>query len=120
MFSDFFGVGQGIVAMTAVAIGTSLPELSVALQAMRTHHSEILIGDILGANTINLLLVLGLSGLISPITVSVGLLWMLPVMVGFALLLWVFLKMGRRITAAESSLLLFSYVLTLVIVGFIA
>lgn len=116
-FSDFFGIGQGIVALTAVAIGTSLPELSVALQAMRNNHAELLLGDILGANTINIMLVLGVSGIINPILPTPNMLLMLPVLAGFTLMFWILIKIGRHITRTEGAILLLSYLLTMVFLG---
>jgi len=57
----------GLVSIAAIAIGTSLPELFVSIQALKSGEAEIAIGNIFGANVINVLLVVGIPGLITPL-----------------------------------------------------
>lgn len=59
----------GLVSIAAIAIGTSLPELFVSLQAIRNNEADLAIGNIFGSNAFNILLVVGLPGLLAP---SVG------------------------------------------------
>lgn len=61
------GVPIGVVSILALAIGTSLPELVVALQSIRTGESEMAIGNIFGSNAFNFLLIGGVSGVIMPL-----------------------------------------------------
>ncbi len=60
----------GLVTITAVAIGTSLPELFVTLRAIRSKHTELAMGNIFGSNTFNALVVVGIPGLLVPLTVD--------------------------------------------------
>lgn len=60
-------VPVGLVSITAIAIGTSLPELFVSLQAVKTGEGELAIGNIFGSNAFNMLMVVGLPGLIAPL-----------------------------------------------------
>ncbi len=59
-----------MIGLTLVAVGTSLPELATAIVAGLRHHSEIALGNVLGSNLFNLLLVLGVLGLIIPFQVA--------------------------------------------------
>lgn len=57
----------GLVSIAAIAIGTSLPELFVSIQAARSGETELAIGNIFGSNAFNILLVIGIPGLIAPL-----------------------------------------------------
>jgi len=57
----------GLVSIGAIAIGTSLPELFVSLQAMKTGETDLAIGNIFGSNAFNILMVVGIPGLIMPL-----------------------------------------------------
>lgn len=81
------GMSPLLVGLTVVSIGTSLPELIVSLGAALGGRSEIALGNVIGSNIANIGLILGLSGLIMPLTVHVSLLRReLPIMVGVTLL----------------------------------
>lgn len=88
-----FNVSTLIIGMTIVAFGTSLPELVVSLEAALTGALDIAVGNIVGSNIANLLLIIGVSGLVSPIAarpqplVRDGL-TLLAVSLLFAALLW--------------------------------
>jgi len=60
-------VPLGLVSIGAIAIGTSLPELFVSLQAIKNNETELAIGNIFGSNAFNILLVVGIPGLIAPL-----------------------------------------------------
>ncbi len=68
--SYFFNINPGLIAITAVALGTSLPELLVSIKAALNGKPEISIGNILGSNVFNLLLVVGIPALITPLTID--------------------------------------------------
>ena len=60
-------VSTGIIAIVAIAIGTSLPELFVSLRAIKTEETEIAVGNIFGSNAFNILVVIGVSALVMPL-----------------------------------------------------
>lgn len=60
----------GLVSIGAIAIGTSLPELFVSLQALKRNETDLAIGNIFGSNAFNILLVVGVPGLFSPLVVG--------------------------------------------------
>lgn len=62
-----FSVPIGLISIAAIAIGTSLPELFVSLQALRTKEADLAIGNIFGSNAFNMLVVVGLPGVITPL-----------------------------------------------------
>ncbi len=67
-----FGVPESVIALTFVALGTSLPELVTAITSLVKGHSSLSLGNIIGANLFNLVLVSGLSITISPFDVPAG------------------------------------------------
>ena len=68
--SEIIGIGKEIIAVSAVAIGTSLPELLVTISAARKGKPEIAIGNVLGSNIFNSLMVMGVPGLIGNLVIS--------------------------------------------------
>ena len=67
--ADFIGIPQGIVSLTVIALGTSLPELVSSLTAIRKKHHGISVGNVLGANILNISSVIGFSSLINDLPI---------------------------------------------------
>ena len=65
-----FGVSDLVIGLTIVAIGTSLPELAAALAAIRKREHDLALGNVLGSNLFNLLVVVGIAGAIHPVAVG--------------------------------------------------
>lgn len=79
-----------IIGLTVVALGTSSPELAVAVQSALAGEPDFVIGNVVGSNVYNVLLVLGLSALVLPLTVQRGLIrWDVPVMVAASIAFWI-------------------------------
>ena len=70
-----FNVSELVIGLTIVAVGTSLPELSVTLTATRQGHPELAIGNVVGSNILNILAVLAIPALLDPQTIGVEVLW---------------------------------------------
>ena len=109
------GVSEGVIALSLIAFGTSLPELSVSYASARQGLGDVLVGNVLGSNITNLLLVLGVSASIHPLsfgptTISLD----IPLMTVFALLMVYFLFHNRGITRGKGLLLLSLYSLVIV------
>ncbi|WP_113906306.1 calcium/sodium antiporter [Aliidiomarina celeris] len=104
------GVSEAVIGLTLVAVGTSLPELSISVIAAFRKHADVAIGNILGSNIFNLLGILGISALLQPLPVHARILqfdqW---VMMGTALILLLFLYTGRRLSRLEGGVLLVAY-----------
>ncbi|HSM26519.1 MAG TPA: calcium/sodium antiporter [Thioalkalivibrio sp.] len=109
--AEQWGVSQAVIGLTLVAVGTSLPELTVSVIAALRRHADVAIGNILGSNIFNLLGILGVASLTQPLVVNARILqfdqW---VMLGAAVLLPWFLHTGRRLSRAEGAVLLGGYV----------
>lgn len=109
--ADGFGVSDAVIGLTLVAVGTSLPELTISVIAALRKHADVAIGNILGSNIFNLLGILGVSSILQPIAVKGRVAtfdqW---VMLGVTLLLFLFLFTGRRLSRFEGGLLLLGYV----------
>ena len=107
-----WGVSEAIIAITIVAAGTSLPELASSIAAIANGKLSLALGNVIGSNVANILLILGLSGSIKPLTMG-GItpldMWMV---VGSAVLLFLSaLAIGqRRITRFEGIIYLAVYV----------
>ncbi len=106
-----FGVPEAVIGLTLVAVGTSLPELSISVIAALRRHADVAVGNVLGSNVFNLLGILGVSALLQPLPVHARILqfdqW---VMLGSALVLLLFLFTGRRLSRLEGGLLVVAYV----------
>ncbi|MBE7025854.1 MAG: calcium/sodium antiporter [Ruminococcaceae bacterium] len=72
LIAEGLGVPESVIALTFVALGTSLPEFVTAITALIKGHSALSLGNIIGANLFNLVLVSGLSATLSPFTVPMG------------------------------------------------
>ncbi len=106
-----FGISELIIGLTLAAIGTSLPELASSLAALRQKETGLLIGNIIGSNMFNLLMVLGLTGLIKPFSMDQNLLYRdLPVMTIFTLLLIPILLKDGKTKKWQGAMLLTGYV----------
>ncbi len=91
------GMSEALIGLTIVAAGTSMPELATSVVAAMKKRSDIAIGNVIGSNIFNILLILGVAGLIFPIeTPDINVIDNLFV-VGIGALLWVFMKIGTRI-----------------------
>lgn len=66
-----FGLSENLIGLTIVAVGTSLPEFVTSIIATRKGETEIAIGNVVGSNIFNILFVLGISAVLSPMTISV-------------------------------------------------
>ncbi|MGD8787214.1 MAG: calcium/sodium antiporter [Phycisphaerales bacterium] len=98
-------VSDLVIGLTIVAFGTSLPELSVNIFASVKGSTDIAIGNILGSNIANILLILGISGIIYPLVVTKGTVWKeIPLSLLAAILVGILVN-DRLIDNAEDSML---------------
>ena len=104
------GVSESLLGLTLLALGTSLPELATSLVAILRRHGDVAIGNIVGSTLFNLLGILGITALITPLSVPEDIVrfdvWvMLTAMLALAL----FARTGWRITRVEGGILLLGY-----------
>ena len=86
--AEKFGIPQLVIGLTIVAIGTSLPEAAVSTSAALKGSAEITIGNVVGSNILNILLILGITSVISPLAVQKSTIkYELPMVIGATVLL---------------------------------
>ena len=105
------GISDAVIGLTIVAGGTSLPELATSAVAARKGNSGIAIGNVLGSNVFNILLILGVTGVISPMNIQGISLVDLSVLFGSMMLLWLFSFTKYTITRLEGALLSSIYII---------
>jgi len=67
--AHFFAVGEEVIALTIVSVGTSLPELATAVVAAYRRNTDVAVGNIVGTNIFNLLVIIGLISIVAPVPV---------------------------------------------------
>jgi cation:H+ antiporter len=113
------GVSDRIIAVTIVAIGTSLPELAASIAAAKRGHPELAVGNVVGSCLFNLTFVLGAAAMAAPITLDWGMMWIdFVVMLVLTLAMFVLLWSDRVLTRFEAATLVLTYVLFLSWVGY--
>jgi cation:H+ antiporter len=109
--AKIFHVSEAVIGLTIVAIGTSLPEIATCIVASRKGHGDLAFGDILGANLLNLLWIIGAAATARPISVSQKVIFFsFPSMLFFVLLLLVFTWTGFKLEKWEGVVLFVCYI----------
>lgn len=111
------GVSERLIGITIVSVGTSIPELAASLIAVMKKEKAISLGNLIGSNVFNILAVLGITSMITPVSVtdneliSVDIYWMLAI--SFAILPLVFLPKRMRLERKSGVILLIAYIVFL-------
>ncbi len=109
------GMSEAVIGLTVIAIGTSLPELVTSVIAAYKGASAVALGNVLGSNIFNLLLIGGVTAVIAPGTIPGEITnYGLPLLIATSVLLMIFAATGRRITRREGAVLLIIYIAQLV------
>jgi len=104
------GVPESVIGLSLVAVGTSLPELMVAIAAAQRGNAAMVVGNVMGSNLANLLFIMGTSAAIRPLEVQeISVVYTVPIMLFFTLALLYFVRTGWRITRIQGFLALASY-----------
>lgn len=109
--AKYFGVSERIIGLTIVAFGTSIPELVTSGIAAFKKQTDIAIGNLIGSNIFNILAILGITSMITPLTIhekvlNSDVLWML----GISLLILPLMLLGRKLNFLHGLILLVGYV----------
>ncbi len=108
--SEQLNIGKDIIAISAVALGTSLPELMVTINAALKGKAELAVGNVIGSNIFNIFVVVGIPGLIQPLPVSDSILtYSVPTLLAASLLMF-FIVQDNKITIWEGWLFIMLYV----------
>lgn len=105
-----FGISETVIGLTIVAVGTSLPELATSVVAALRKHSDVIIGNIVGSNIFNIIGILGVTAMISPIPIGNQIasydVW---IMLGVAAFLSVYLLRSLTIGRSAGIAMLLAY-----------
>ena len=105
-----FGMSANLVGLTIVAVGTSLPEFVTSIVAIKKGETEIAIGNVIGSNIFNILLVLGLAAVINPISMSMLAFIDIIFMILITLLLYMFMKKRNSLVKSQGIILVALYI----------
>ena len=112
-----FGVSEALIAVTMVAVGTSLPELAATIVAAARKEGDLIAGNIIGSNFFNIVLIGGAVSVVKPIAVSPSFFdFHLPIVVVATALMWLLSSMGKNMTRRDGVVLLIFYTIVIAIV----
>lgn len=103
------GMSETLVGLTIVSIGTSLPELVTSVVAARKHEVDMALGNAIGSNIFNILMVLGAAGAISPIAFLMENIIDIVVLLVFSLIVWIFAWTKQMLNKGEGAVMLLLY-----------
>lgn len=108
--AKMFGMSQNLIGLTVVALGTSLPEFVTSVIAGIKGENEIAIGNIIGSNIFNILMILGISSIISPIVISFISVIDIMFMIAIGILLYVFVVKSKTLKRYQGIVFVFLYI----------
>ena len=103
------GLSENLIGLTIVAVGTSLPELVTSIVASKKNEVEMAVGNVLGSNIFNILLILGVAGTISPMEFIMENVIDIAILTAASLLIYVFAWTKERIDRKEGIVMLLMY-----------
>lgn len=109
-----FGLSQTLVGLTVVALGTSLPELVTSVVASRKGENGLALGNVIGSNIFNILMVLGLSAAVKPIAVNTMAVIDALCLIVFSVIVWFLCRSKQRISRLEGAVMLGMYTVYLI------
>lgn len=108
------GVSQTFIGLTVVAFGTSLPELVTSVVAAKKGEVDMALGNVIGSNIFNILMVLGIAGAISPVAFLMNNLIDIIVLLVFSILVWIMAWTKKELSKKEGILMLILYAIYVV------
>ncbi len=108
--AEYFSVSETIIGLIVLAVGTSLPEISTCVTAAIKGEGEIAVGNIIGADILNVLWIIGVSSIANPITVELKVMdFTFPFMILIVLTMLVAMRIGCRLGKAKGLILFALY-----------
>lgn len=109
-----FGLSQNLIGLTIVALGTSLPELVTSIVAAKKNEVDMAVGNVIGSNIFNILLVLGVAGAISPISFIMENIIDIILLMGMSVVVWFMAWTNKKIVRSEGVVMLIMYAVYMV------
>ncbi len=113
-YMGHFGLSESVIGLSMVALATSLPELAISSIASLKKEHDISMGNVIGSNIFNILMVIGICALILPLKVSVDMFIDILIMMGVGLVLVFIIYLGNKISRLEGLFMVAFYVFYLV------
>lgn len=106
-----FGISELVIGLTIVAVGTSLPELAASIGASYKKEADLSVGNVIGSNIINILLIIGLIAAIDTLTINNELTLQLyfPIMLGLTAVMYIIILIRRKLGRPEGFVLVLFY-----------
>lgn len=114
IIAESFGMSQNLIGLTVVAFGTSLPELVTSFAAARKEQSDMALGNVIGSNIFNILLILGLAAFISPMTFNTENAIDTIILIIMSTEIFFFCREGHDIRRNEGIIMLVEYILYMI------
>ncbi len=109
--AEAFGLSKHVIGITVVAFGTSVPELATSIVAAVKKETDISVGNLIGSNIFNIMIVLGLTSIVQPIEIGEGILsWDLLWMLGIAILLLPMIVIRKKVGRFSGVILFLIYI----------
>ncbi len=108
-----FGMSETLIGLTIVAVGTSLPELVTSVVASRKGENGLAVGNVVGSNIFNILLILGVSGTIHPIRVNFASMIDIAILIAVSILVFLF-SLKNKINRPQGAVMILIYIATMV------
>lgn len=112
--ATMLGLSQNLIGLTIVALGTSLPELVTSIVAARKNEIDMALGNVIGSNIFNILLVLGIAGVISPVAIIAENLIDTFILIAVSTLVWAFAWKKKELVKWQGIVMLAIYTAYLV------
>lgn len=109
-----FGISQTLIGLTICSVGTSLPELVTSIAAAKKNELDMAIGNVVGSNVFNILMVLGFAATVSPIAFLMENVIDIIVLLVFSMITWLFCVTKKKIGRGEGIAMLVMYTVYLV------
>jgi len=104
------GMSDTLIGLTIVSIGTSLPELVTSVVAARKNETSLAIGNVVGSNIFNILLILGVSSAIHPIGIVLASVYDLILLIVVSIITYIFMKKDMLLTRKEGTVMILMYI----------
>lgn len=105
-----FGMTETLIGLTIVAVGTSLPELVTSIVAARKGETGLAVGNAVGSNIFNLLLILGVSAVINPVAVNLASIYDMCILIVISIVTYIFSITKKNINRIEGAIMVLLYV----------
>ena len=104
-----FGLSQTLIGLTIVALGTSLPELVTSVVAAKKGELDMAVGNVVGSNIFNILIILGVAAAISPITFLMENMVDIAILLAFSIITYLFCRTNKQLGKKEGAAMLALY-----------